>query len=164
VDQGDIFKVHEAIGHKFCISGGIPNVILSHRPADEVREYTKKVIDGVARDGGYIVDAGAIMQNDTRVENMKAMTETAREFGVYADGKSSVPAEVGTTLNEADLPKDRFMPPPKEGAPRPGVCVPWEKKRSQLPNLEGNPALVEDVWENIDALAYTYIWQILLSF
>ena len=164
VDQGDIFKVHKVLGEKFCISGGIPNVILSHRPADEVREYTKKVIDGVARDGGYILDAGAIMQNDTRVENMRAMTETAREHGVYPDGKSSVPAEVGATLHEGDLPKDRFMPPLKEGVPRPGVCVPWEKKRSQLPDLRGNPKLVEDVWENIDALAYTYIWQIVLSF
>ncbi len=28
VDQGDIFKAHKVLGHKFCLSGGISNVLL----------------------------------------------------------------------------------------------------------------------------------------
>jgi len=83
VDQADIFEVHKAIGHKFCISGGIPNFLLSYGTPDQVRDYCRKVIDGVARDGGYIMDASAIMQNDTSVENIKAMTEFTCEYGVY---------------------------------------------------------------------------------
>ena len=83
VDQADIFEVHKAIGHKFCISGGIPNFLLSYGTPDQVRDYCRKVIDGVARDGGYIMDASAIMQNDTSVENLKAMTEFTCEYGVY---------------------------------------------------------------------------------
>ena len=43
----------------------------------------KKVIDGVARDGGYIMDASAIMQDDTKAENLRAMTDFTREYGVY---------------------------------------------------------------------------------
>lgn len=83
VDRGDIFEVHQAVGHKFCLSGGIPNDLLAFGAPDDVRSYCKKVIDGVARDGGYIMDASAIMQNDTKVENVKAMTEFTREYGVY---------------------------------------------------------------------------------
>jgi hypothetical protein len=83
VDQGDIFKVHKAIGHKFCISGGIPNYLLSLGTPDEVRDYCRKVIDAVAGDGGYIMDASAIVQNDAKVENIKAMTDFTREHGVY---------------------------------------------------------------------------------
>lgn len=83
VDQGDIFEVHKTIGHKFCISGGIPNFLLSYGTPDEVRQYCKKVIDGVAGDGGYIMDASAIVQNDGKIENIKAMTEFTREYGVY---------------------------------------------------------------------------------
>ena len=83
VDQGDILKVHKAIGHKFCISGGIPNWLLSNGTPEEVRDYCKKVIDGVAGDGGYIMDASAIVQDDAKVENIKAMTEFTREYGVY---------------------------------------------------------------------------------
>ena len=83
VDKGDIFEVHKAIGHKFCISGGIPNFLLGYGTAEEVRDYCKKVIDGVARDGGYIMDASAIIQNDAKIENIRAMTEFTREYGVY---------------------------------------------------------------------------------
>jgi uroporphyrinogen-III decarboxylase len=83
VDQADIFEVHKALGDKFCVSGGIPNFLLSYGTPQEVRDYCKKVIDGVARDGGYIMDASAIMQDDTKVENVRAMTELTREYGVY---------------------------------------------------------------------------------
>jgi uroporphyrinogen-III decarboxylase len=82
-DKTDIFEAHKAIGHRFCISGGIPNFLLSYGTADEVRDYCRKVIDGVAGDGGYIMDASAIIQNDAKVENIKAMTEFTREYGVY---------------------------------------------------------------------------------
>jgi uroporphyrinogen-III decarboxylase len=83
VDQADIFEVHRVLGDKFCVSGGIPNFLLSYGTPQEVRDYCKKVIDGVARDGGYIMDASAIMQDDTKVENVRAMTDFTREYGVY---------------------------------------------------------------------------------
>jgi hypothetical protein len=50
---------------------------------DEVRSFVKKVIKEVAPDGGYIMDASAIVQNDATVENMRAFTEATREYGVY---------------------------------------------------------------------------------
>jgi hypothetical protein len=82
-DQDDILKVHKTLGHKFCISGGIPNVMLAFGTPDKVRDHCKKVIDGVARDGGYIMDASAIIQNDAQIENIRAMTDVTREYGVY---------------------------------------------------------------------------------
>ncbi|MBI1388187.1 MAG: hypothetical protein GC154_07040 [bacterium] len=83
VDRGDPFEVHRAVGHKFCLSGGLPNELLALGEPDEVKAYCKKLIDGLARDGGYIMDAGAIMQDDPRVENIRAMTEFTREYGTY---------------------------------------------------------------------------------
>jgi len=83
VDRGDVFEVHKAVGHKFCISGGIPNELLAFGTPDEVRACCKKVIDGVAGAGGYIMDASAIMQNEPTVENLKALTDFTREYGVY---------------------------------------------------------------------------------
>lgn len=83
VDRSDVFEAHRIMGGKFCISGGIPNDLLAFGKPEEVREYCKKVIDGVAREGGYIMDASAIMQNDTKPVNLRAMTEATREFGVY---------------------------------------------------------------------------------
>jgi hypothetical protein len=83
VDNADILEVHKVLGDKFCISGGIPNWLLATGTPDEVRQYCKKVIDGVAGDGGYIMDASAIIQDDAKIENIKAMTEFTREYGQY---------------------------------------------------------------------------------
>ena len=83
VDRDDVFEVHKKLHHKFAVSGGVPNFLLSYGKPDEVRAFCKKVIDEVASDGGYIMDASAIMQNDTSIENVQAMTEFTREYGVY---------------------------------------------------------------------------------
>jgi hypothetical protein len=85
VDRGDIFKTHQIMGSKFCLSGGIPNTLLSYGTPDEVRERCKKVIDGVAREGGYIMDASAIIQNDASVENLRVLTDFTREYGIYSE-------------------------------------------------------------------------------
>ncbi len=83
IDQADPFEVHRMLGDKFCLSGGLPNVLLSFGTPDEVRDYCKKLIDGIGRDGGYIMDSSAIVQNDGKVENIRAMTDFTREYGVY---------------------------------------------------------------------------------
>jgi len=82
-DRSNIFEAHRILGDRFCISGGIPNTLLSIGTPEEVRDYCKKVIDEVARDGGYIMDASAIIQNDARVENVKVLTDFTREYGQY---------------------------------------------------------------------------------
>ena len=52
----------------------------------------------------------------------------------------------------------------KTPARRPGVCVPWEEKKKELPKIIGDEALVKKTWEDIDSLGYVYIWHVLLSF
>lgn len=83
VDKGDIFEVHRELGEKFCISGGVPNDLLAFGTPDDVSECVRKIIKEVARDGGYICDASAIMQDDTKIENLRAMGEAARKYGEY---------------------------------------------------------------------------------
>ena len=39
-----------------------------------------------------------------------------------------------------------------------------QEKLKELPEIRGDAELVKRVWEDIDALGYTYIWQCLLSF
>jgi hypothetical protein len=46
----------------------------------------------------------------------------------------------------------------------PGVCVPWQEKAKELPEITGDADLVQRVWEETDALAYTYVWHCLVSF
>lgn len=146
VDRGDVFEVHSRLGHKFCLSGGIPNGLLSYGKPDQVREYAKKVIDGVARDGGYIMDASAIMQADTSVENLRALTDYTREYGGYSGGHSHRTHESHETCGKA------------------GVCIPWEEKLKELPAIQGDADLARRIWEEVDSLGYMFIWQLLVSF
>ncbi len=41
----------------------------------------KRLIDDVAQDGGFALSTGAVL-DDARPENLHAMTDTAREYGV----------------------------------------------------------------------------------
>ena len=166
VDKGDIFETNRILGQKFCLSGGIPNTVLSFQTPDDVRAYCKRVIDGVAQDGGYIMDASAIMQNDTSTENLKALTDFTRDYGVYSSGTSHPVATNPhiTPAKDAEFGVGYGMPENPNTKVKPGACIPWEEKLKELPTITGDKDLVQRVWEDIDALGNTFIWQCLLSF
>lgn len=46
----------------------------------------------------------------------------------------------------------------------PGTVISWEEKRKEFGAISGDEELVKRVWEDCDAMAYMYIWQVLLSF
>ena len=166
VDSGDIFETSKVLGQKFCLSGGIPNTILSFNTPDDVRARCKEVIDGVAQDGGYILDASAIMQNDTSIENMRALTDFARDYGVYSSGSSHPVASHPdiTPAQDSVFGSDYGMPKHPHSKVKPGACLPWEEKLKELPEISGDRDIVQRVWEDIDSLGNMFIWQCLLSF
>ncbi|NQV32622.1 MAG: hypothetical protein HQ515_08015 [Phycisphaeraceae bacterium] len=47
---------------------------------------------------------------------------------------------------------------------KPGTCIPWEDKLKELPKIQGDEELYKRIWEDNEALAYMYIWHVLLSF
>lgn len=156
VDRADVAETHRKLGGRFCLSGGIPNVLLSYGTPGDVRTECKKVLDSVAKDGGYIMDAGAIMQDDTSAENLRAMTDFTREYGVYSSGHSSVTPPRETGGSSAAVWRQTRV--------KPGGCVSWEEKKRELPEIVGDPDLVQRVWEEIDGLGNMFVWQCLLSF
>ncbi|MEI7522988.1 MAG: uroporphyrinogen decarboxylase family protein [Mariniphaga sp.] len=166
VDSGDIFKTNKIIGEKFCLSGGIPNTLLSFGKPAEIRFRCKRVIDEVARDGGYIMDASAIIQNDATIENMQILTDFTREYGVYSESPATL-----LEINDRNIPQPGTVFGPDYGMDnhmksrvKPGLCIPWEEKRKEIPSITGNEPLVKQVWEDIDSFGNMFIWQCLLSF
>ena len=166
-DQSDIFEVHGKLHDKFALSGGIPNVMLSYGQPEEVRGFCRRVIKEVAVNGGYIMDAGAIMQDDTSIENLRAMTETARQEGIYTAGtyrrpEAIPPCEVESA--KVDRQKLTGMCERNQARVKPGVCFEWEERAKELPEITGSPELIRKIWEDIDTFGNMYIWQLLLSF
>jgi hypothetical protein len=47
---------------------------------------------------------------------------------------------------------------------KPGICVPWEEKRREIPEISGDEQLAQRIWEQVEGLGNTFIWQCLLSF
>ena len=144
---------------RICSTGRLAWAI-RHRQVVLVVPYPNP--DGVARDGGYVLDASAIVQNDAKIENVRAMTDFARQHGVYNDGHSSPEAPCATSTYQER--HQSTLPAPASGARPPGAVVPWDQKRQELGELSGSVPLLQSIWDGVDSLAYTYIWQLLLSF
>ena len=49
---------------------------------EEVKAYVRELIDIVGKDGGLMVDFGAPI-DDAKHENVKAMIDFTKEYGVY---------------------------------------------------------------------------------
>jgi uroporphyrinogen-III decarboxylase len=81
-DQTDIFKAKEKIGDKCCIVGNVPSSLLMTGTPQQVKEHCRKLIEGCGKDGGYILAAGANI-DEGNPENVRAMMNAAREYGVY---------------------------------------------------------------------------------
>lgn len=158
VDRGDLVKTHETLGDKFCISGGVPNAMLAYSTPEEVRAKCKEVIDIAGRDGGFIMDASAIMQNDARPENVRAMTEFTREYGQYDGSPSAALPTAPGAGRKAD------GPPTFLSGSHAGTCMPWDKHQAQLKDMPGDAQLARRVWEEVDGLGNLFIWHCLLSF
>jgi methoxylated aromatic compound---corrinoid protein Co-methyltransferase len=160
VDQGEIAAADYCLGERFCISGGVPNTLLSMGSPDQIRARCRKVIECVGRDGGYILDASAIVQNDAKVENVMAMLEAGREFGSYGgEPCADAPGPFG--------PEPGYVPTDMSNWSTerlPGVCVPWQEKVAELPFLRARPDLAQRIWENLDEFGYAFIWHCLVSF
>lgn len=81
-DQTDLAMAKKTIGQVACISGNMPVSLLHAASPAEVADHTRRMIDAAALDGGYIVDLGASL-DDGRPQNLTAMVETVKEYGVY---------------------------------------------------------------------------------
>lgn len=158
-DRDDVFAAKHKLGHKFALSGGIPNRLLSFGTPQQVRAFCRRLIDEVAQDGGYIMDAGAIMQDDTSIENLHALTDYTRQHGSYSQ---AAPAPPPATPQPAPSPTDPRLHPPH---PRPpGTVVPTAEELARLPDITGDPAVIQRSLAAIDRWAYTFLWHCVVSF
>jgi uroporphyrinogen-III decarboxylase len=78
----DMMKAKDILGDRVCIRGNVPISLLATGTQEEVRSYCKKLIDYAGRGGGLIMDAAAHV-TEAKPENLRAMFDFTREYGVY---------------------------------------------------------------------------------
>jgi hypothetical protein len=82
VDQTDMQKAKETLGKNACLIGNVSSSMLNLGTPQQVKEYCKKLIDTAGRGGGFIMGNGAFF-DEAKPENVKAMVDFAKEYGVY---------------------------------------------------------------------------------
>jgi uroporphyrinogen decarboxylase-like protein len=75
-------KAYDVLGGTVCLMGSVPNIQLLAGTPDDVRATCKHLIDTIGRKGGYIMDT-SVMLDEARPENLKAMIDFTKEYGVY---------------------------------------------------------------------------------
>lgn len=83
-ERTNIFKAKEVLGDHVCIRGNMPSSLLCAGTPDEVKDHCKRLIDVVGKGGGYIMDAGASL-DDAKPENVHAMIDFTKEYGYTGD-------------------------------------------------------------------------------
>jgi uroporphyrinogen-III decarboxylase len=78
----DMARAKATVGRNNCIAGNLPiSVVVTGTPQD-VREGCRQLIETCAPGGGYILSAAASMDQG-HIENLHAMMDAVKEFGVY---------------------------------------------------------------------------------
>ena len=81
-DATDLVKAKEIVGGTACIAGNMPLSLLQSGTPDQIRDYSKRLIDMVGKGGGFIMTSRGGM-DDANPELVKVWAEFTKEYGVY---------------------------------------------------------------------------------
>jgi uroporphyrinogen-III decarboxylase len=81
-EEVDMARAKEVLGETACIAGGVPLPLLTIGTPGQVRDCCRDLIDIAGKNGGYILGPGGDAST-AKLENLKTMVDTAKEYGVY---------------------------------------------------------------------------------
>ena len=82
LDRTDMVHAKATLGRVAALQGNVPLSLLQTATPAEVRERCRRLIEDVGPGGGFLLDSGAVIQQG-KEENIRAMIQAARDFGVY---------------------------------------------------------------------------------
>lgn len=147
-EMGDAKLVKEKLGNKHIISGLFPLALLRIGTKQECIDQVKEFLDIMMPGGKFIFgfDKGALTYNDINLENLIAVCETVRDYGVYQNPGG----QAGLQFHKEDYVHSELPP--------------FESKyyRSWEQYLEMNPYTPESAKETVmdledEILRYVYL-------
>ncbi len=81
-DSTDLVRAKEIVGQTACIAGNMPLSLLQSGTPEQIKEYSRKLIDVVGKGGGFIMSSRGGM-DDAHPARVKVWAEFTREYGVY---------------------------------------------------------------------------------
>lgn len=150
LDKGSPELAARKLKDRFAISGGLDYNVLAQGKPEDVRRHMKELFAWLKPDGGYMLDATALMLSDVKPENLEAAVQYTFEHGCYSQTTAPRPRPTckGVDVNPGRRP--------------PNVVRPWEEESSNYTQLTGDVAGVKAAWQGVDAALYNYLWTTVL--
>ncbi len=151
IEYGDLKQFKERLGKKFILSGGYPLSNLTQMSKQQCIDSTKEYLD-LMMPGGQLVfsfDKGILTMADVNMENLIAVLETVRDYGVYSNAGESC----GIPFNQADYKKSD-MPEFKSEA-----YMSWDKYKEEFPNT---PDDAKETVECIEKSVLNFYYSLLM--
>jgi hypothetical protein len=100
--------IKEKLGKKFILTGGFPLETLRLSTKQECIDKTKEFLDIMMPGGKFIFmfDKSALTFEDVNLENLKAVCETVRDYGVYKNAGE----KAGLDFNQSDYTHSEVPP------------------------------------------------------
>ena len=124
-EKGDPVLFKEKLGKRCILSGGFPLIYLKTLTKAQIIDKTKEWLDIMMPGGQYIFgfDKNALSGGDIVMENLEAVFDTVREYGVYNNAGEST----GEVFRREDY---TFSDP---GPIESRAYISWEKYRQMYP-------------------------------
>ena len=81
-DRTDLAEAKRMLAGVACVQGNVPSSLLQLGTPEQVTECCRALIDTVASGGGYVLDAGAAL-DEAEDANVRAMIKAAKDYGRY---------------------------------------------------------------------------------
>ena len=82
--ETDMKRAKRIMGDVACISGNVPASLVYAGTPEEIREHSRNLIGVAGKGGGYMFATASGIPRSTNPENVRALIQSAKEFGVYA--------------------------------------------------------------------------------
>lgn len=146
IDKADIFRAKVEIGDWVCLAGGVPDVLFILGTPDEIRARVRELCQRVGQGGGFLIDCNTPVPSLTKPENFRAFVDAVLEYGRYSD------------VVKPRLKPVAASPGAPHVAPPVAMVTPWEVKLRELGGITGDEALIRTPWENLERMAYHWLW------
>ncbi|MBP7686854.1 MAG: uroporphyrinogen decarboxylase family protein [Thermoflexales bacterium] len=77
-------KIKDAARHKTCLLGNIDTLVMATGTVGEVDDACRELIEVWKPDSGFILGPGCALGATTPAENIHALVESAKKYGVYS--------------------------------------------------------------------------------
>ena len=82
-DVMDIHAVKADYGDRVCLVGNIFMNDLVHKEPADIEAQVRERIETIGKEGGYIISSSNSLTDDMKPENVRAMSDAIRKYGVY---------------------------------------------------------------------------------